>query len=141
MRSHSKDRKLTRILGASLIALALSTGLDPDYPFAQDAIPRVQVPADWERKFPATLAPAGEVGASIDAFSWSWQGEDQSWQVVILDQELNELLRSAHVVARSWTPEPEQRALLTGGDRLYWFVVSDDGPWELRSDLRSFSLR
>lgn len=141
MRSHSKDRKLTRVLGVSLLALALSTGLDPDYPFAQDATPRVQVPGDWERKFPVTISPRGDVDRSVSRFSWIWKGEPMDWFVVVLDQRMEVLLTSDHISGTNWSPDASEIANLVAGQRLYWYVASGEGPWQLRSDLQSFALR
>ena len=122
------------------MAFAVIVGLDPDYPLAHDAIPRIRVPMDWETKFPVTVAPEGAIEGIVDTFSWSWQGDERAWQVVVLDQATEERLRSSPVSGNRWIPSSEERQRLVSDQRLYWYVVSGEGPWELRSDLRSFSV-
>ena len=109
------------LLGAALMGLAAWYVLDPDYPVTTDSNSESAKPPVV--LLPEPLAPVGRVAHEGLEFKWLWKGPETLWELVLLDEAMEELvvirdIRKAHLV-----PEGEILAHLAGGGRFHWFVA------------------
>lgn len=131
----------SRPLGVVLIAAALAAALDPDYPVPTPTATRsTATPSSAAAAFclePRALSPRGGTAAGPPRFCWSWNGPGNDFEVVLLDEGLDELHR---VVVQGLELEPAGPLLrlLEGGGRFHWYVVADPRGRRFRSAPAAF---
>ena len=113
-------------MGLLLMAGAGWYVANPDYPVPPEpsntsAEPRVVL-------LPEAVTPVGEAEFEGLEFTWSWEGSEVLWDLVLLDAALEELVTVRDIPGTALEPGGELLEHLQGGGRFHWFVAySVDG--------------
>lgn len=81
---------------------------------------------------PKLRAPFGDVPRSELQFDWDWQGPPRKWDLVVLDEDLEEVFSAPLDPGRAPVPTA-LRDLLETGESYYWLVRSRGATDPVRS--------
>lgn len=109
-----------------LITLAVSLSLDPHYPMPRELYPPRAPSASRHLPpeavpLPVVVQPIGALAARRPVFAWDYAGPAADFEVVLLDEALDEVFR-APVVARRFTADDAMLAALGAGGSFHWLV-------------------
>lgn len=108
------------LMGLILMGLAIWFAVTAEYPVSREtsstsAGPRVVL-------LPKPLAPLGEAEVDGLEFTWLWAGPEQTWELVLLDAAMEELVSVGEIRGTSLVPQGELLARLEAGGRFHWNV-------------------
>lgn len=121
-----------------MIVCAGVAALDPDHPVPRSVLQTIAASRVTSRGLDA-ISPQGELREAPASFRWLWEGEEQDFAVVLLDEEMNPLLR---LVARGTELSaclPLEQAF-DRGERFHWYVETTTAEGVLRSTPKAFGI-
>ncbi len=108
------------LIGLILIGAAIWFAATAEYPMSRDSStsdgPRVVL-------LPKPLTPLGEAELDGLEFTWGWSGPEQTWELVLLDAAMEELVVVHGIPGTSLSPRGELLEHLSPGGRFHWFVA------------------
>jgi hypothetical protein len=123
IRSERRGVRWSRPFGALLIAVAVAAAVDPEYPLPR-SVPEIVSAGEGAALAPRCLAPRGKVGADPVCFRWAWDGAPPALDFVLLDEQLDEVLRQ-RVSGSELVAAGELRERLQAGGQLHWYVEGE----------------
>ena len=113
---------------------------DPDYP-----VPRSDASAmsteTRSNLLPRALQPLGLTHTRAPRFAWQWAGPDLVWELVLLDEAVEEILRVPGVRGRECLATGALAQALTGGQHFHWYVQAEWNGRLVRSPLAALRFR
>lgn len=141
LRSARRQPKWPRVLGFSLVSMALLAAVGGEYPMPQPIDPLVSA-RSRPVLVPITTGTSGPVVEGIPPIL-TWQGDlPPPYSFVLLDAEFVEIVR-VPVGTRCLRPHnvPTLAARLGAGGDFHWFVAAESSHGPLQSPLQALEIR
>ena len=107
------------LIGLILMGLAIWFAVTAEYPMSRDSStsdgPVVVL-------LPKPLTPLGEAEIEGLEFTWGWAGPEQTWELVLLDAAMEEIVSVGGIRGTSLVPQEELLEQLMVGGRFHWNV-------------------
>ena len=101
------------------MGMAIWFALTAEYPMSRDSSssdgPRVVL-------LPKPLTPLGEAELDGLEFIWGWSGPEETWELVLLDAAMEEIVSVSEIRGTSLVPQGGLLARLQAGGRFHWNV-------------------
>jgi hypothetical protein len=116
---------------------ALVAAANQDYPLAGAVLRSGARPAP-AGPVPQALTPVGRVATTTPPFAWVWMGLPAAFDLVILDEQLDEVHRVRAPAGSSCGAVDAIAVRLAGGEQLHWFVEATAAGHRVRSAPTAF---
>ena len=118
-RERLRGKNWNVLIGLILLGVASWFAATAEYPMSRDSSTsagRVVV------LLPKPLTPLGEGELDGLEFTWGWSGPEQTWELVLMDAAMEEIVSVGEIRGTSLVPQGELLAWLKAGGRFHWNV-------------------